>query len=47
VPRVFNTLGQVYLKQGEKQLAAQAFRRSLSLAPNQDDVRKLLSGLGG
>ena len=47
IPRVFNSLGQVYLRQGLKQQAAQAFRRSLSLEPNQDEVRRQLSGLGG
>jgi len=47
IPRVFKSLGEIYMKRGLKQQAAQAFRRSLSLEPDQEDVRRLLSSLGG
>jgi len=47
IPRVYKSLGEIYMKRGLKQQAARAFRRSLSLEPDQDDVRRLLSSLGG
>ena len=47
IPRVYRSLGEIYMKRGLKQQAVQAFRRSLSLEPGQDDVRRLLSTLGG
>ncbi len=47
IPRVYKSLGEIYLKRGLKEQAAGAFRRSLSLEPDQAEVRRLLSTLGG
>ena len=42
IPRIFNSLGEVYLRRGLKVEAARAFRRSLSLEPKQASVRQRL-----
>ena len=46
IPRVFNTLGEVYLKRGMKPQAARAFQRSLALDPGQSQVKQRLSSVG-
>ena len=45
--RVYGSLGRIYMQRGLKREAAQAFRRSLSLQPDQQEIRSLLTGLGG
>ncbi len=45
--RVYGSLGRIYMQRGRKQEAVQAFRRSLRLQPDQQEIRSLLSGLGG
>ena len=39
---VLNLLGRAYHFEGEAQKAAEAWRRSLALDPEQDSIRKLL-----
>ena len=46
LPRVYNDLGQVYLRRGLKKEAEKALRRSLALQPKQEDVRRLLDQAG-
>jgi len=46
IPRVYNSLGEIYLRQGKKQEAARAFQQSLALEPGQQEVRQKLSSAG-
>jgi len=45
IPRVYNTLGEVYVKLGLQPAAAAAFRKSLALQPGQAEVRQRLSAV--
>ncbi len=47
MPRVYNSLAEVYVKRGLKQDAARALKKSLALDPKQEDVRRRLADLGG
>jgi cytochrome c-type biogenesis protein CcmH/NrfG len=43
VPRAWNSLGEVYLRQGHPDRAAAAFKRSLAIDPSQPEVRARLA----
>ena len=45
VPPVLNALGDCCLKTGDRDMAGQAWRRSLAVKPDQPDIRKKLEAL--
>jgi GWxTD domain-containing protein len=42
---VLNALGDCYLKAGDREMAAQAWRRSLAVKPDQSDIKKKVEAL--
>ncbi|HEU4401179.1 MAG TPA: tetratricopeptide repeat protein [Candidatus Polarisedimenticolia bacterium] len=45
LPRVYNSLAEVYEKRGLTEQAQQAYRRSLAIEPRQEEVRRRLAAL--
>ena len=44
---LFNKLGDLYLKRGDRQSAVEEWQRSIELNPNQPELRSMLGELGG
>jgi Flp pilus assembly protein TadD len=42
---VYDSLGEAYLKQGDKRLAIENYKRSLDLNPQNDNAREVLKKL--
>jgi tetratricopeptide (TPR) repeat protein len=43
----YNSLGEAYLKSGQKQLAIESYKKSLEKNPNNNDAREKLKDLQG
>jgi len=43
---VYDSLGEAYMKQGEKELAIENYQKSLELNPNNENGKDMLKKLG-
>jgi GWxTD domain-containing protein len=45
IAEILNSLGECHLKLGEKEAALQAWKKSLEINPNQENIKKLVSSI--
>jgi tetratricopeptide (TPR) repeat protein len=45
VIEVLNSLGECYLKIGDKEKALRAWKKSLEINPNQENIKKMIEKL--